>query len=170
MGSRRVQRGDAWKGLKAGLLAGVVAAWAMGQFHALLMNRPRMPAPRSSKEEDSTVKTAARISEGVFHHTLTAEEKEVAGSLVHYAFGASVGGTYGAVAEAVPVITRGAGVPLGAAVWLGAHVIAVPALGLSKPVTRSSFSDEAVELAAHVVYGAVAELVRRMIRKWVITG
>jgi len=166
----RLQRGDTWKGLKAGILAGIIAAWAMGQFHALLTKLPGMQAPKSNEEEDSTVKTAAMISEGVFHHALTTEEKKVAGPFVHYAFGASVGGTYGAVVEAMPLVTRGAGVPLGVVVWLGAHVITVPALGLSKPVTRSSLPDEAVELAAHVVYGTVTELVRRMILKWVIKG
>lgn len=166
----RLPRGDTWKGLKAGILAGIIAAWAMGQAHALLTNLQGMQAPKSNEEEDSTVKTASMISEGVFHHVLTTEEKKMAGPIVHYAFGASVGGTYGAVAETMPMVTRGAGVPLGVVVWLGAHVIIVPSLGLSKPVTRSSLPDEVVELGAHVVYGAVTELVRRMIRKWVIKG
>ena len=55
-------------------------------------------------------------------------------------------------------------VPFGLAVWLGAHVITAPALGLSRPVTRSPVSMEAVELGAHVVYGAVTEFLRRLVR------
>ena len=118
----------------------------------------------SAKEEDSTVKAAAAISEGVFRHALAEEEKKAAGTAMHYGFGASVGGVYGAVAEMTPLVTRGGGVPFGTAVWLGAHVIVVPALGLSRPVTQSRLPKEIAELAAHFVYGAVTELIRRLIR------
>jgi putative membrane protein len=166
----RGQTRDIWKGLAAGLVAGLVAAWAMSQFHALTAAIPGLQPPESSKEEDSTVKTARAVSEGVFHHNLTEEEKKVAGPLVHYAFGTGVGGTYGAVAEMLRVVTRGAGVPFGTAVWLGAHVIAVPALGLSRPVTQSPLPREAQELAAHFVYGVVTELSRRLIRAWLLKG
>jgi uncharacterized membrane protein YagU involved in acid resistance len=100
----------------------------------------------------------------VFRHALAEEEKKAAGTAVHYGFGASVGGVYGVVAEMTPLVTRGGGVPFGTAVWLGAHVIVVPALGLSSPVTRSPLPKEVVELAAHFVYGAVTELIRRLLR------
>jgi hypothetical protein len=43
-------------------------------------------------------------------------------------------------------------------------VITVPAFGLSKPVTRSTPRREAVEFGAHLVYGAVVEVVRRLLR------
>jgi uncharacterized membrane protein YagU involved in acid resistance len=124
----------------------------------------------SAKEEDSTAKTAAAISEGLFHHALAEEEKKVAGAAVHYGFGAGVGGVYGAVAEILPRVTKGGGVPFGTAVWLGAHVIMVPALGLSRPATQSPLPKEVAELAAHFVYGAVTELIRRLIRTRVIRG
>jgi putative membrane protein len=62
-----------------------------------------MPSPESRQDEDSTVKTASAISEGVFRHALTEDEKKVAGPAVHYAFGAGVGGVYGALAEMAPL-------------------------------------------------------------------
>jgi uncharacterized membrane protein YagU involved in acid resistance len=71
---------------------------------------------------------------------------------------------YGAAVEVLPVLGTGLGMPFGAAVWLGAHVITVPALGLSEPVTRSTPLREAVEFGAHLVYGAVVEVVRRLLR------
>ena len=42
-----------------------------------------------------------------------------------------VGALYGAAAEIVPRVTTAFGLPFGVAVWLGAHVIVVPALGLA---------------------------------------
>lgn len=160
----RPQHRKVWKGLAAGIAAGLMASWAMSQFHALATKLPGMPSPESSQDEDSTVKTASAISEGVFRHALTEDEKKVAGSAVHYGFGAGVGGVYGSLAEMAPLVTRGAGMPFGAAVWLGSHVITVPALGLSRPVTESPLPVEAGELAAHVVYGAVVEFLRRSLR------
>jgi len=45
----------------------------------------------------------------------------------------------------------------------GAHVIAVPALGLAEPPTRRPRSEEGLEFALHLVYGVVTELVRRLV-------
>jgi len=86
-------------------------------------------------------------------------------SLVHYGFGAVVGALYGAAAESVPMVRRGFGLPFGAAVWLGAHVIAVPPLGLAEPPVRQPMGKEAEELGLHFVYGSVTELVRRLLRR-----
>lgn len=152
--------GNWWKGFFAGATAGLIGSFAMSQFHSLV------GSGESSKsgEEDSTIKTAAAISQRVFQHELTPEEKRIAGPSVHYAFAASVGGIYGGLVELSDIVHRGWGIPLGASVWLGAHVITVPALGLSKPVTESTPSKEATEFSAHVVYGGVVEAVRRFMR------
>jgi uncharacterized membrane protein YagU involved in acid resistance len=56
----------------------------------------------------------------------------------------------------------------GAAIWLDAHVIAVPALGLSEPVTNSPMSSEAREFGAHLVYGTVSEGLRHAMRSYVL--
>jgi uncharacterized membrane protein YagU involved in acid resistance len=56
----------------------------------------------------------------------------------------------------------------GAAVWLGAHVVAVPALGLSEPITKSPMTQEAGEFGAHIVYGTVSEGLRRATRTYVL--
>ena len=88
----------------------------------------------------------------------------MASQLVHYAFGGGVGAVYGGLAELAPRLATGFGVPFGLAVWLGAHVITVPALGLAEPPVRRPLATEAPELGLHLVYGAVAELVRRILR------
>jgi len=134
----------------------------MSQFHSLL--KPAVsPAPHDG--EDSTVKTASVLSRRVFHHELTPEEKQLAGPIVHYAFGSVVGATYALAVERDESLRGGWGLPFGFAVWLGAHAIAVPALGLAKAVTASQPRQEAMEFGAHLVYGATVEGIRRLIRR-----
>lgn len=149
------------KGLLAGVAAGLIASFAMSQFHSLF--QASEPANQQDKE-DSTVRAAAAISHSVFDHELTPEQKKIAGPVVHYGFGSSMAAAYGASVELAPLLQAGWGLPFGTAVWLGAHVLTVPALGFSEPVTESRPKDEAVELAAHLVYGVVAEGVRRALR------
>jgi putative membrane protein len=157
-------RPNVWKGLAAGLVGGLVAAAAMSVFHGLTAKL--LPQPSEPKDEDSTVKTASAISEGVFHRPLDDDAKKMAGPVVHFGFGAAMGGLYGASAELFPAVTTAAGLPFGIAVWLGAHVITVPALGLSKPPTQEPLSKEFAEFLAHLLYGFLADLVRRGIRKF----
>jgi putative membrane protein len=120
---------------------------------------------KSSKEkEPATVKAASAISEAVFAHKLTKAEKEIAGPAVHYAMGAASGAIYGGVAELVPDVTAGAGMPFGAAVWLVADDITLPAVGLAKWPTEYPVSTHAYALASHLVYGLTTEAVRRAVR------
>jgi len=133
----------------------------MSQFHSVLQ-----PADRSSQQsqEDSTVRAASAIWQGIFHHDLTTEQKKIAAPAVHYAFGTTMAAIYGTLVESAPKLTVGWGIPFGAALWLAAHVITVPALGLSESVTESALGPEAVEFGAHLVYGTAAEQLRRFIR------
>jgi len=137
----------------------------MSQFHSALQ---KLKSSDQDKQEDSTVKTASAVSQGIFHHELTPQQKKIAGPAVHYGFGASIATFYGATVEILPVLRTGWGMPFGVAVWLGAHVMTVPALGLSEPVTRSTPRREAVEFGGHLVYGAVVESVRRLLRNRVL--
>ena len=162
--------GNLWKGAVAGLAAGLAATLVMTQFQNLSMklmeqNDKKKKKKKGKEEEDATVKTAEAISEGLFHHELTADEKKVAGPAVHYSFGTLTGGVYGALAELTPKVTRGVGLPFGTAVWLGADEVAVPAFRLSKPPLSTPPSVHARELAAHLVYGLTTETVRRLVRR-----
>jgi hypothetical protein len=76
-----------------------------------------------------------------------------------------MGALYGALAERAPVSSRGFGLPFATALWVGADEVAVPALGLSKRPAEDPISTHASALAAHWVYGAIAEGVRRAVRK-----
>jgi len=82
---------------------------------------------------------------------------------VHYGFGATMGALYGAAAAVTPVVTIGAGTAYGAAVWLGAHAIVVPALGLARSPLREPPGKEALELVLHLAYGVAVGLVHRAV-------
>lgn len=158
---------DLWKGTVAGLVAGLAATYVMTKFQILAAKLGETAGRAQQEEEDqnSTVKAASAISTKVFHHELKQREKEKAGLAVHYGMGAFSGGLYGAVAELEPEVTRGAGLPFGAAVWLAADEVAVPALGLADPPFEHPLPVHAQALAAHLVYGFATEMVRLQVRK-----
>src|SRR6476646_1556514 len=114
------------KGLLAGAVGGLIACFAMSQFHSAFQ---KLQSSDQDKQEDSTVKTATAVSQRIFHHELTPQQKKIAGPAVHYGFGASIATFYGAAVEILPVLRTGWGMPFGVAVWLGAHVITLPAIG-----------------------------------------
>jgi len=157
-GGREIARGAV-----VGLVAGLLAAGAMSLAHRVLRDVDRQPVV-SDKPEDPTI-VVARAVASLAGSALDEDEKSRAGAAVHYAFGGVVGALYGAAAEVIPRATTAFGVPFGIAVWLGAHVVAVPALGLSEPPTRQPIGQEAEELGLHVVYSSVTEFVRRLLHR-----
>ena len=116
---------EVWEGVVAGVIAGAVGTWAMTQFQTFWSQVATRQSDRASKEEQgggekrepATVKAAAAISERLFQHPLTEQEKKAAGPLMHYGFGSAVGGLYGALATVAPEVKSGAGLPFGAALW-----------------------------------------------------
>ena len=181
---------DVWKGLAAGLIGGLAASWVMNQFqmmwsresegiekaHGAQSLKPsggqeaveeikRAPQSNSESQEDATEKIASAVSEKIFRRQLEKDEKEVAGTVVHYAYGTAMGGLYGVAAEFVPAIGIGAGLPFGAAFWLVADEMVVPLLGLAEDPEEYPPSTHAYALCSHLVYGLTAEAVRRTLRK-----
>jgi len=176
------------KGLAAGLVGGLVGSVVMNQFQALLgkliegvershgaqslqQGSPQHGVAAELQERDSdderddaAMRLANAISVGVFDEELTRSEKHKAGTALHYAYGISMGGLYGAAAELVPALTVGAGLPYVASIWVVADEGVVPALGLSKSPSEYPLSTHAYALASHLVYGLTTELVRRGVR------
>ena len=170
--TNRRHNSDVWKGFAAGLMGGLIASWTMNRFQDVWSKLAEGPPTtevstaetQPTVQDDTTVKAASAVSEGLFHHRLTEGEKKLAGPAVHYLLGTGVGGLYGASAELAPKVTAGAGLPFGAAFWLVVDEGAVPLLGLSKGPTSYPLTTHAYALASHFVYGLTAETVRRAIR------
>ncbi len=159
-----------WKSVAVGAIAGLAGAWVMNEFQSLLsrlsQSGQQPPGKKSEEEsEDATVKTAEAISKNLFQHELTDEEKRWAGAAVHYGFGATMGGLYGALTEMSPAASAGFGTGYGTAVWAVADEMGVSALGLAPPIPDTDFSSHVKALAAHLVYGFTTDLARRGILK-----
>lgn len=164
---------SAWKGLVAGVVGGIVASWAMDRFQYWWLSfgegdelqLQQTPIEADNPAEPATVKTASAISEGVFGHKLTAKEKEITGSIVHYTVGTTAGAVYGVAAEHEPNVTALAGLPFGAAFWLVVDEGALPLLRLTKGPAAYPISTHVYALASHLVYGLTAEVVRSTVRR-----
>jgi hypothetical protein len=79
-------------------------------------------------DEPATMQAASAAARAIAGRSLTEREKRVGGPVVHYGFGAAVGAIYAIAAELRPDTAAAAGLPFGAAVWLAADEIGVPAL------------------------------------------
>lgn len=162
------------RGILAGVAGGLVAAWTMNLWSegpgstlsdALETPEEKEQLSRMSDGEDATMKTAdaiASVAHGGQH--LSHEERGTDGPIVHYAYAALVGGLYGGLAEYLPIVRSGFGTTYATALFVGGDLIAVPALGLSKPLADYPASSYAGPFTAHLVYGATTELVRRVAR------
>src|SRR5947199_10161815 len=95
------------RGALAGAVAGLVGAYAMERLQTLWSETADSARPKqiasAAKDEPTTVKAAARLTESVFHAELPDEIKPVAGAAVHYRMGTLCGAIYCPVAEMLPI-------------------------------------------------------------------
>lgn len=173
------------RGMIAGVAGGLVASWIMNVF--MEQAGPKIidavrsvqggqethaqnPSPQNHSQddppkEDATMKAAdAIVSTVTGGRHLSMEEKQKGGPLVHYAFGALMGGLYGGLAEYSPAVRAGFGTVFAGMLFGGADLVAVPALNLSGSPADAPPSTLATPFAAHLVYGVATEGVRRLVR------
>lgn len=169
MSERHVMRG-----VLAGVAGGLVASWVMNEFSTTagkkLSKAVETPEQQNqiasqSDGEDATMKTAdAIVSTVTGGQHLTHEQREKGGPVVHYAFGALMGGLYGGLAEYSSLVSSGLGTTFGSVLFAGADMFAVPALHLAPSAAEQPKEALASPYAAHLVYGLTTDLVRRVVR------
>jgi putative membrane protein len=167
-------KGNLAAGILAGAIGGLVASWMMNLFIADAGPKIRqvvqgMDGKQSghgaSDEMDATMKAAdAVVSTVTGGRHLSFEERQKGGPIVHYAFGALMGGVYGALAEYSPAARSGFGTAFAGLLFAGADMIAVPALKLAPVTGDQTTSSLATPFGAHMVYGVTTECVRRLVR------
>ena len=178
MTERTEGEGHVVLGILAGVAGGLAAAFVMNQFMAGPGKKLKeavqtdeqnwqdeMKSMEEAPQEDATMKAADAVTNVVTGgRHLSWEQKQKGGPIVHYAFGALMGGIYGGLAELAPAVTAGDGTTFGGILFGGADLVAVPALNLS-PAPSNALSRALISpFAAHLVYGATTEIVRRAIR------
>jgi putative membrane protein len=167
-------RPDVLKGAAAGLLGGIAATWVMTQFQEKMgelmgdengEQEEGREQEKADDDEPATAKAADAVAGAVLNRSLDEDEKAVGGNVMHYGFGMAMGGLYGALAEVAPQARAFRGAGYGTALWLAADEVAVPALGLADPPTEQPLRTHFYGLAAHLVYGVTAEILRDLIRR-----
>jgi hypothetical protein len=177
------------RSLGAGLASGLIASWIMNEFQSALSKftdeRDKAHGAQSIQNgspdhgvatylqkrgaDDDRDNAAERLSNfvsvGVLDHELSKQGKDIGGRVFHYIFGASNGALYGAASEIFPQITLGAGLPFGAAIWVVADELVVPALGLSKWAPNYPPSKHAYALTSHLIYGLTTHAVFTVLRE-----
>lgn len=183
MYSAELESSNALRGAAAGAIGGLLGSAAMVLFNHVLASigfgesdlgrhhqHRRIDAkPNDSDgtiaDEPASRKAASRAVEAVTGAPLNEREKDTAGSIFHYGFGAAAGAVYGALAAAEPKVTLGGGVPFGAAVFLTAGEMGIPLAGLSRKPTEYPPARHLAGLATHLVYGLTLETVRRLLMR-----
>jgi putative membrane protein len=142
------------KGLIAGLIGGLVATAAKTLAEKIY-------PPRVHGEPEPPGELAERIA----GHELVATKKEVASEAIHLGFGALTGAAYGALVEYYPAASAKDGAGFGMALSSLTHGTVLPAMGLAAEPEEQTTRERTSEMATHVVYGVVTEMVRRVVRK-----
>jgi putative membrane protein len=163
------------RGILAGMAGGLVAAWVMNELIAgagqTLQQavqsddeNPEQQAHSSEPKDDATMKAADAIAQTDTGSHLSRTEKEKAGPMVNYTFGALTGGLYGGLAEYSPKVRSGFGTSFGGVLFSTADFLAVPVLNFGPFPSDQPASALATPFAAHIIYGATTEFVRRTLR------
>lgn len=145
------------RSLIVGAAGGLAGAALMGPTYMAVAKL----APKSYPlGEDATERVAKALSRKFTGRKLSRTKKKQGGEIVHFAFGAGMGALYGMLADQFAAITAGGGALLGTGLYLGAHGITVPALGLAPSPLKNGAAQESPEFVAHLVYGLTTEAVR----------
>jgi hypothetical protein len=191
---KKEKKPDVLKGIVAGAAGGVAGCLLMDAFeyglealekeYAGYRRRAQLPAgihvdeegyPRASassyideekdaEREKAGEKAAGAIGKHVFGVELSRQGQKMAAPAVDVAFGAMVGGAYGAAAEFYPEVTSAEGAPFGAGMMLIGEEVAGPAAGFSRWPHRKPYGRHAKALASYAIFGMTCEAVRGIVR------
>lgn len=171
------KRPNAVLGFLAGALGGAVGTLVLNVFQgaslkgteALEQHTPL--GYRYSREQRGLQRTfeqahmhTAEVVANAVGVELSYAQKQASAPLAEYAFGILCGGVYGALAEYVPQVKLGFGTVYGGVLFTGASEVVLPAIGFVPPPQDRTATQHVGGLAGNVVYGAVTEGIRTLLR------
>jgi putative membrane protein len=159
MSEPQAAAGNKHKSLAKGLLAGLIAGLA-GTAAKILAERIFPPQPKHvpASQELNSSPTMSKSQEAL--------AKARHSDAIRWGLGAAAGATYGAVAEFYPEATSRQGASFGLALEAVTHEVTLPALGLAAEPQNQSAREHGSQITSYVVYGVTAELVRKLVRRW----
>ncbi|GAB2766680.1 DUF1440 domain-containing protein [Rhabdobacter roseus] len=149
---------NVWKGLLAGAIAGLVGTAVKTLWEEFAPARP----------EDTTsppLVLADRVKEQTVGGPVPESSKPIVEQSIHWAFGTGIGALYGAVAELVPQAQKGAGSPLGLALYGATHGSVLPMLNAEPWPLQRPAKFVSSEFSGHILYGLAVEITRRKVRE-----
>jgi hypothetical protein len=164
-------------GLAAGFVGGIVATWVLDKYQqgALEVTRRAEDAvgagPVLSRYQENQLRgqqrahaeTADRLARSTRGKGLSRTQRRDAAPLVHYAVGALAGGAYGLAAELIPAVRAGYGTGYASLLFMGGSQALLPGFGFGVLNNRAATQGDG--LSGHLVYGAVLETTRRVLRR-----
>lgn len=171
------QSRSAFRAVLSGAAAGVSAAFIMncfqiglGKASEALSDDPKDQESGDDSSEPATVNAVEKFQGMVSGRPLPEGERQVAGNLLHYGFGALLGAVYELAGRRFPEVRAGYGTVYGGGVAIIADEMLVPAAGLSPPPTQASASSHFYGFVSHLVFGVALEGSRRLIDRMVEPG
>lgn len=149
------------KTLFIGAIAGLSGACAMQVFRSA-WNRYYADAPEHGVfglDEEADLKSIDFLTVLAVNRVLPEQRSKQVALGLHYLYGLLAAIGYTAAVERFPLARYGRGTLFGSALWIFGDELPVTLTRLSDPFTRSIRS-HASALVAHLLFGAVTELVR----------
>ncbi|MDG6078641.1 DUF1440 domain-containing protein [Erythrobacter litoralis] len=153
-----------------GLVAGLAATAATAAFMQLASKPSGVDLQGEDEEGDVPIgspQAATRAvdlgAETLTGHDVPDDAKEGATGAFQFAFGGLLGAAYGVAARLLPEVTAGRGTLFGTGIYALFDEVLVPATGLSGDPEDSPPRTHAFAFGAHLLFGGVAETVRRLL-------
>src|SRR3954454_2222359 len=158
------------------VIAGLVASWmkALSEPRLQMAAERILPPSVAQKQEVGADPSGrpenmppavlvGRVATALGHRSLTARQRVRAQHVIHYGFGAALGGAYLAAASRWPAVTRGRGALAGLAAYAGTHGTLLPALGVQRPPWRLAPAAVVWESTSHALFGLALDAMRRVL-------
>lgn len=156
--------------LMLGAVAGLLGARSMGTFTRLWRNflksnqdGDRKPGSSySAQERDATERIAEIVAARVFERRLSMRDRHAGSIVVHYGVGAASGAVYALLPNRFPFVSRFCAILFGAAMWLVADELLMPALGVTRALKNYSAAMQANALGEHIVFALTTDQFLRL--------
>lgn len=135
-------------GAVSGLAATVPMTLVMLYLHRQIPRKNRRPLP----PKQITVKVADELGADELVDNQT--ERNIASTVNHFAYGAAAGALYAPLAQSIDLPPAIKGAAYGLIVWSGSYLGWLPLLHIREPATERPASENAMMIAAHIVFGS----------------